>query len=139
MQTAIKRLLDYRDESTWMLFGTLPFYPCSSKQEELDLLQRIYREKNVTVRNDPDGRSRLNINIFSGEVIVTDFGDDDPALGNIQHDRLQDCYEKWMASKTAQSINCHCPAVQCLGPNILVKNTHYKDTNFIGKTANISK
>lgn len=139
MQTAIKRLLDYRDESTWMLFGTLPFYPCSSKQEELDLLQRIYREKNVTVRNDPDGRSRLNINIFSGEVIVTDFGDDDPALGNIQHDRLQDCYEKWMASKTAQSINCHCPAVQCLGPNILVKNTYYKDTNFIGKTANISK
>ncbi|GAA0302795.1 radical SAM/CxCxxxxC motif protein YfkAB [Gracilibacillus halotolerans] len=139
MQTAIKRLLDYRDESTWMLFGTLPFYPCSSKEEELDLLQRIYREKNVTVRNDPDGRSRLNINIFSGEVIVTDFGDDDPALGNIQHDRLQDCYDKWMESKTAQSINCHCPAVQCLGPNILVKNTYYKDTNFIGKTANISK
>lgn len=135
----IERLLDYRDQSIWMLFGTLPFYPCSSNEKELKLLQRLYQEKNVTIRNDPDGRSRLNINIFSGEVIVTDFGDDEPSLGNIQSHTLQECFDKWMASNTAKSINCHCPAVKCLGPNILVKNTYYKDTNFIGRKANITR
>ncbi len=32
--------------------------------------------KNVTTRNDPDGRSRLNVDVFTGNVIVTDFGDE---------------------------------------------------------------
>jgi len=137
MRTAIQRLLDHRNQDLWMLFGTLPFYPCSSDQEDLQMLERLYKEKNVTVRNDPDGRSRLNVNIFSGDVIVTDFGDDDPALGNIQDTSLPEAFDKWMASKTAQSINCHCPAVRCLGPNILVKNTYYKDTDFTRRKTNI--
>lgn len=138
MRTAITRLLDERDDSTWMLFGTLPFYPCSGNEEDLALLQRLYKEKNVTVRNDPDGRSRLNVNIFNGDIIVTDFGDDGPALGNIQDTKLQTAYDRWMGSATAKSINCHCPAVKCLGPNILVKNTYYKGTDFTKRKSNLS-
>jgi len=72
MRAAIHHILDIRHEETWMLFGTLPFYACSSNAEDLDLLKRLYSAKKVTVRNDPDGRSRLNVNIFTGEVIVTD-------------------------------------------------------------------
>ncbi len=81
IRAGIHRLLDVRNEDVWMLFGTLPFYPCNEQEEDLALLNRLYKEKNVTVRNDPDGRSRLNVNIFDGNVIVTDFGDEGPTLG----------------------------------------------------------
>ncbi|MGC4376989.1 radical SAM/CxCxxxxC motif protein YfkAB [Fictibacillus sp. Mic-4] len=129
MREAIHRLLDVRNKDVWMLFGTLPFYACSSNQEDLKLLQRLFKEPNITVRNDPDGRSRLNINIFDGEIIVTDFGDT-PSLGNIRDTSLMDAYAKWSESKTAKSLNCHCPNVKCLGPNLLVKDTYYKDVDF---------
>ncbi|WP_173917453.1 radical SAM/CxCxxxxC motif protein YfkAB [Halobacillus sp. Marseille-Q1614] len=137
MREGIIRLLDYRDPDTWMLFGTLPFYPCNTSREDLDMLKRLDEAPNVTVRNDPDGRSRLNVNIFSGEVNVTDFGDE-PALGNIQNTSLPDAFKKWMGTKTAAALNCHCPAAQCLGPNLLVKNTYYQDVDFQKKQANIS-
>ncbi|MDQ0155571.1 radical SAM/CxCxxxxC motif protein YfkAB [Robertmurraya andreesenii] len=137
IRRAIHHLLDIRDEDTWMLFGTLPFYPCSDNEEDLALLQRLYQSKNVTVRNDPDGRSRLNVNIFSGDVIVTDFGDT-PPLGNIQTDSLADAYSKWMQSELAKSLNCHCPEVRCLGPNVLVKNSYYQSLNFLQRKAKIS-
>lgn len=127
---AIHHLLDIRDENTWMLFGTLPFYPCSLNEEDQTLLKRLRESKNVTLRNDPDGRSRLNINIFTGDVIVTDFGDT-PALGNVQNDSLPEIFDKWLDTDIAKSLNCHCPAVKCLGPNVLVKNMYYKDTNFV--------
>ncbi|MEN1968368.1 radical SAM/CxCxxxxC motif protein YfkAB [Lentibacillus sp. N15] len=138
IRDGIERLLDYRNADVWMMFGTLPFYPCSSSKEDLDLLKRLYREQNVSVRNDPDGRSRLNVNIFTGEIIVTDFGDDEPSLGNIQNTSLPDAYNRWMASSTAQRLNCHCPAVKCLGPNLLVKNTYYPDVDFRERQANIT-
>ncbi|MEK4229454.1 radical SAM/CxCxxxxC motif protein YfkAB [Solibacillus sp. FSL H8-0538] len=127
---AIHHLLDIRDEDTWMLFGTLPFYPCSMNDADQMLLARLRETKNVTLRNDPDGRSRLNINIFTGEVIVTDFGDA-PALGNIEHDSLPSIFDKWLESDLAKSLNCHCPAVKCLGPNVLVKNMYYNDAAFV--------
>lgn len=127
---AIHKILDIRDENTWMLFGTLPFYPCSQNEEDQKLLQRLREAKNVTLRNDPDGRSRLNVNIFTGDVIVTDFGDT-PALGNIQKDSLPHVFDKWLATDLAKSLNCHCPSVKCLGPNVLVKNMYYKDAEFI--------
>ncbi|MFD1851706.1 radical SAM/CxCxxxxC motif protein YfkAB [Oceanobacillus bengalensis] len=139
MRAAIKRLLDYRNEEMWMLFGTLPFYACSSNKDDLDLLERLYKEKNVSLRNDPDGRSRLNVNIFTGEVIVTDFGDDEPSLGNIQSTTLPEAYSRWMESKTAKSLNCHCPAVKCLGPNILVKNAYYRGVDFSKRKASLSR
>jgi radical SAM/CxCxxxxC motif protein YfkAB len=127
IRTAITHLLSIRDQNTWMLFGTLPFYPCNIK--DIDLLKRLQAEKNVTVRNDPDGRSRLNVNIFTGDVIVTDFGDT-PPLGNIQVDKLTDVFETWMQTELAQSLNCHCPSVRCLGPNVLVKNSYYQNIDF---------
>jgi radical SAM/CxCxxxxC motif protein YfkAB len=109
---------------------------CSSDPEDLALLKRLYESKNVTIRNDPDGRSRLNVNIFTGDVIVTDFGDT-PPLGNIQQDALPAVFEKWLETPTAKSLNCHCPAVKCLGPNILVKNTYYQDIDFTKRKAQI--
>ncbi|MCU9613516.1 radical SAM/CxCxxxxC motif protein YfkAB [Caldibacillus lycopersici] len=138
IRDAIHHLLDIRDENVWMLFGTLPFYPCSPMKEDLDLIKRLYSSKNVTVRNDPDGRSRLNVNIFSGDVIVTDFGDT-PALGNIVTDDLPSLFDKWMDTDVAKSLNCHCPAVQCLGPNVLVKDAYYKDVNFQERKSLIQK
>ncbi|QAS51356.1 radical SAM/CxCxxxxC motif protein YfkAB [Halobacillus litoralis] len=137
MREGINRLLDHRDENTWMLFGTLPYYPCSTSEEDLSMLKRLYKEKNVTVRNDPDGRSRLNVNIFSGDIIVTDFGDE-PGLGNIQDKKLEDAYQEWMQTDTAKNLNCHCPAVQCLGPNVLVKNTYYEGVDFQKRKTNIT-
>ncbi|ANB59106.1 radical SAM/CxCxxxxC motif protein YfkAB [Anoxybacillus sp. B7M1] len=138
LRKAIHYLLDIRDENVWMLFGTLPFYPCSSNEDDLALLKRLYASKNVTVRNDPDGRSRLNVNIFTGDIIVTDFGDE-PSLGNIQHHSLLEAYERWMNSSLAQQLNCHCPSVQCLGPNVLVKNSYYCDVDFTNRAARIIK
>lgn len=129
IREAIHHLLDIRDEKVWMLFGTLPFYACSSEEEDLALLQRLYRSKNVTVRNDPDGRSRLNVNIFNGDIIVTDFGDT-PPLGNIQTTNLLNAYKTWQSSSIAKELSCHCPAVKCLGPNILVKNSYYQEVDF---------
>jgi radical SAM/CxCxxxxC motif protein YfkAB len=101
-------------------------------------LERMYKSKNVTVRNDPNGRSQLNVNIFKGEIIVTDFGDI-PELGNIQSTSLQEAYENWKSSKAAKAVSCHCPEVSCLGPNILVMNSYYQNKVFINQKAKISK
>lgn len=136
-RTAIHELLDARDENVWMLFGTLPFYPCSKNDEDIQLLNRIHSSKNVTVRNDPDGRSRLNVNIFTGEVIVTDFGDT-PAMGNIQHDSLPAMLDRWLERPLAKTIACHCPAAKCLGPNLLVKDAYYPDIDFTVQKSKIT-
>ncbi len=136
IRKGIHRLLDHRDPNVWMLFGTLPFYPCSDNQDDLDLQRRLYGEENVTVRNDPDGRSRLNINLFSGDIIVTDFGDA-PDLGNIQHTSLPDAYRIWQTSSLNEGISCHCPAVKCLGPNLLVRDAYYSDIDFTKKSSNL--
>jgi radical SAM/CxCxxxxC motif protein YfkAB len=136
IREAIHHLLDIRDENVWMLFGTLPFYPCSDDEKDLQLLDRLFSSHNVTVRNDPDGRSRLNVNIFNGDIIVTDFGDT-PPLGNIKVNSLPQAYEMWTQSSTAKQLNCHCPSVKCLGPNILVKNSYYPTTDFQNRTSKL--
>lgn len=84
----------------------------------------------MTMRNDPDGRSRLNVNVFTGNVIVTDFGDENGTISNIQKDKLTDVFDQWLDSELAKSLNCHCPEYQCLGPNVLVKNMYYPKTDF---------
>ncbi|MEK3934636.1 radical SAM/CxCxxxxC motif protein YfkAB [Sporosarcina sp. FSL W7-1349] len=137
-RAAIHQLLDIRDESTWMLFGTLPFYPCSDKREDLELLARLYDSPNVSLRNDPDGRSRLNVNIFTGDVIVTDFGDT-PPMGNIQQDALPVMLDRWLERPLAKSISCHCPEVRCLGPNLLVKDAYYQEEDFRGKQSRMER
>ncbi|MFC6118208.1 radical SAM/CxCxxxxC motif protein YfkAB [Macrococcoides bohemicum] len=129
-KAAIRKLLSFRDQETWMLFGTLPILPCSLDKDDLLFLEEVNNAKNVTVRNDPDGRSRLNVNVFTGDVIVTDFGDETGTIENINTTSLQDIYDKWKVSALNQSLNCHCPKVKCLGPNLLVKNMYYPNIDF---------
>ncbi|UVI31864.1 radical SAM/CxCxxxxC motif protein YfkAB [Paenibacillus spongiae] len=134
MKAAVTSLLDNRDPNVWMLFGTLPFFRCSDDPQERILLERLAKEPNVTVRNDPDGRNRLNVNLFTGDVYVTDFSDV-PAFGNVNADNLDDLFERWLANPLARSVDCHCPAASCCGPNLLVKDMYYKETDFSKRQA----
>ena len=134
MATAIERLIEHRDPNVWMLFGTLPFYRCSPNPEERRLARRLAETEGVTVRNDPDGRNRLNVNVFTGDVFVTDFADV-PAFGNIRGERLDDIFEKWLDGPLARSVNCHCPEAGCCGPNLLVKSMYYADVDFTARRA----
>ncbi|TMW70600.1 radical SAM/CxCxxxxC motif protein YfkAB [Alteribacter natronophilus] len=138
IRTGIHRLLDHKRDDVWMLFGTLPYYPCSDEAEDLRLLERLYAADGVTVRNDPDGRSRVNMNIFDGTINVTDFADA-PALGNIKDTTLEEAYGTWRESDLSKTVDCHCPAVECLGPNILVKDAYYRDVDFTARETRISK
>lgn len=131
----VNNILDFRNEDIWILFGTLPFYACSSDERDLKLLQRINNTPNITVRNDVDGRSRMNLNIFTGDISVSDFTDDGAALGNIKEESLINIYDKWLNTNISNSINCHCPAVKCLGSNIIVKSMYYQDKTFISGSA----
>lgn len=134
MRTAIEELLDAREKSIWMLFGTLPFFRCSEDEAERALLARLAAEPNVTVRNDPDGRNRLNVNLFTGEVFVTDFSDV-PAFGNVHSERLDDIFGRWLSHPLAASVDCHCAAAACCGPNLLVKDMYYRNIDFKSRQA----
>lgn len=129
MMAAIERLLLHRDPEVWMLFGTLPFYACSDDGAERELLHRLQQTPGVTVRNDPDGRNRLNVNLFTGDVYVTDFSDV-ASFGNIAGDRLDELFDRWCESSLAQSVDCRCVAAGCCGPNLLVKDMYYKEVDF---------
>ncbi|MDF2681732.1 MAG: yfkAB [Brevibacillus sp.] len=134
LRAAVHRMLDIRNEDLWMLFGTLPFFACSPVAADRELIKRLREAKNVTTRNDPDGRNRLNMNIFTGEVIVTDFGDVEP-LGNIQSAQLQTMFDTWQQHSLNKKINCYCPQAKCAGPNLLVANTYYNETDFTQRKA----
>jgi len=134
LREAIIRLLDKRDRNVWMLFGTLPFFRCSPLPEDRALVERMSREPNVTIRNDPDGRNRLNVNLFTGDVFVTDFADV-PPLGNVKTDRLDDVFDRWLEHPLAKSVNCHCPQVSCCGPNLLVSRMYYEGVDFTTRQA----
>lgn len=134
MRQAVQDLLDARDPDLWMLFGTLPFYACNDNAEERALLARLRGEPNVTVRNDPDGRNRLNVNLFTGEVFVTDFADV-PSFGTVFEQRLDDIFASWLNGPLARGVDCHCPAAGCCGPNLLVKDMYYRDTDFTRRSA----
>jgi radical SAM/CxCxxxxC motif protein YfkAB len=138
MRIAISRLLDERRPDIWMLLGTLPFFACHEQQENQALLRRIWQEPNVTIRNDPDGRNRLNINLFTGDVYVTDFSQV-PPLGNMKNQPLQEVFAKWLAHPLYQQVNCYCSAASCCGPNLLVKDMYYQDVDFKKKKALIAK
>lgn len=132
----IQRLLQNRDPKVWILLGTLPFYPCSDQKVDQDLWLQLHQEPNLTVRQDPDGRNRLNVNIFTGEVIVTDFGDV-PSLGNIQRNSLPYIFEKWLDHPVAKATHCYCEVARCTGPNILVANTYYPNWVFLERRAKL--
>ncbi|SES91821.1 radical SAM/CxCxxxxC motif protein YfkAB [Paenibacillus sp. NFR01] len=135
MNAAIHGLLDERDPDMWMLFGTLPFFACSFLEEDRALLGRLRNEKNVTVRNDPDGRNRVNVNMFTGDVYVTDFADIS-AFGNISGARLDDIFAEWqMKHPLNQKVNCHCDEAGCCGPNLLVADMYYPEVDFKSRKA----
>ncbi|NGQ97475.1 radical SAM/CxCxxxxC motif protein YfkAB [Brevibacillus sp. SYP-B805] len=129
LREAIHRLLDERNEEMWMLFGTLPFFACSPLAADRELIRRLREARNVSVRNDPDGRNRLNVNVFTGDGIVTDFGDVEP-LGNLKTHSLQEMFQRWLAHPLNQQINCYCPEARCAGPNLLVKHAYYPTVSF---------
>ncbi|MBY9080383.1 radical SAM/CxCxxxxC motif protein YfkAB [Paenibacillus sp. HN-1] len=132
---AIHTLLDARDPEMWMLFGTLPFFACSEEGRDLELIRRLRSEKKVTVRNDPDGRNRVNVNLFTGDVFVTDFADI-PAFGNIAERKLDDIFAEWQdRHHLNQTVNCHCDAAGCCGPNLLVKDMYYPNLDFKSRKA----
>ena len=134
IRAAIARLLDARDPNVWMLFGTLPFFACSADARDRELVRRLRFEPNVTVRNDPDGRNRLNVNLFTGDVFVTDFADL-PALGNMETDTLDSIFDRWLAHPLNNKVNCHCDAAGCCGPNLLVADAYYRDVDFKSRRA----
>jgi radical SAM/CxCxxxxC motif protein YfkAB len=129
MFESVETLLNTRNQAVWMLFGTLPFFACSDNEEERRLIRRLREETNVTVRNDPDGRNRVNVNLFSGDVYVTDFASI-PSFGNIHNEKLDDVFAKWREHPMQQAVNCHCPSVSCCGPNLLVSDMYYRDVDF---------
>jgi len=134
LRTAIERLLEVRDESVWMLFGTLPFFRCNDHPKDQLLLRKLAEASNVTVRNDPDGRNRLNVNTFTGDVYVTDFAAV-PPLGNMLRDRLDDVFNKWLQHPLSRKVSCYCPQASCCGPNLLVADTYYKNADFTQRKA----
>lgn len=138
LRTSIHRLLDTRNKDMWMLFGTLPFFSCNSNEEDQALLRRLHREPMVTVRNDPDGRNRLNVNLFSGDIYVTDFADI-PAFGSIYSGKLDDTFNAWLNEHPlSRTVDCHCPQASCCGPNLLVADMYYRGVNFKERTAVMS-
>ncbi len=57
MKKTIHDILDLaRRLKIWMLFGTLPVFPCLKDDEDQKLLS-LRNANNVTTRNDPDGGS----------------------------------------------------------------------------------
>ncbi|WP_138496279.1 radical SAM/CxCxxxxC motif protein YfkAB [Paenibacillus pinistramenti] len=135
MRTAIHHLLDHRDPEVWMLFGTLPFFACSSNREDREIVARLRSEQKVTVRNDPDGRNRVNVNMFTGDVFVTDFAAI-PSFGNIAGQKLDEIFERWLSEHPLSgTVNCFCDAANCCGPNLLVADMYYKDTDFKSRKA----
>ncbi|WP_187820804.1 radical SAM/CxCxxxxC motif protein YfkAB [Pasteuria penetrans] len=136
---AVERLLSVRDPRVWMLFGTLPIFPCSEEMADRELWVRLHHTPGVTVRQDPDGRNRLNLNPFDGKVRLTDFGQaSGSVLGDWREEGLPSIFQRWLASKEANSCHCFCPLVRCSGPNHLVLEAYYRGWDFQQRKANFS-
>jgi radical SAM/CxCxxxxC motif protein YfkAB len=126
---AIDRFLDERIPDLWVLFGTFPFLPCSPLPVDRALLAKAKAAPSVSIRNCPDGRNRVNINAFTGDLYVTDFADV-PALGNLASDELQSVFEKWQADPRFAPFDCYCPEAGCTGPNLLVAHMYHPGVDF---------
>ncbi|MFZ5828110.1 MAG: radical SAM/CxCxxxxC motif protein YfkAB [Bacillota bacterium] len=125
----IERFLDERDPTLWVLFGTFPFLACSPLEEDRAIIARAKAAPNLTIRNCPDGRNRVNVNPFTGDVYVTDFAEV-PPLGRIQTDRLDEVFERWLEHERFAPYNCYCPEAGCTGPNLLVAQMYYPGVDF---------
>lgn len=130
MRSGIDRFLDDRAPGLWVLFGTFPFLPCSPDPRDRALWQRVRAAADVTVRNDPDGRCRINLDATSGDLRVTDFADL-PPLGNVlQGDDPQACFAAWQDHPAYAPYNCCCPEAGCAGVNLLVAETWLPGVDF---------
>jgi radical SAM/CxCxxxxC motif protein YfkAB len=128
-RAAVDRFLDERDPSVWVLFGTFPFFPCSPLEADRAIIAKAKAAPNLSIRNCPDGRNRININAFTGDLYVTDFADV-PALGNLVNDRLTDVFDRWQMDSRFAPYNCYCPEAGCTGPNLLVAHMYYPGVDF---------
>jgi radical SAM/CxCxxxxC motif protein YfkAB len=128
-RAAVDRFLDERNPDLWVLFGTLPFFACSPDPQDRAVLAKAKAAPNVTTRNCPDGRNRVNINGFTGDVFVTDFAEV-PALGNVLTDSLQAAFDRWQAHPVFAPFTCYCPEVGCTGPNLIVASMYHPGVDF---------
>ncbi len=133
-RTTIDRFLDERDPLLWVLFGTFPFVPCSSDPDDQELLRKVHDSPNVSIRNCPDGRNRININSFTGDLFVTDFAEV-PSLGNLWTDSLEQVFSRWQEHPVFARYNRYCPSAGCTGPNILVAQMYYPGVDFRDRKA----
>lgn len=130
MRAGISRFLEERAPGLWILFGTFPFLPCSPDPRDREIWRRVRAAANVTVRNDPDGRCRINLDAMTGDIRVTDFADL-PPLGNIlAGDDLAGCFAAWQEHPAYQPYNCCCPEAGCAGPNVIVAQTWLPEVDF---------
>ncbi|MDI3327682.1 MAG: radical SAM/CxCxxxxC motif protein YfkAB [Alicyclobacillaceae bacterium] len=134
LRAEIHALLDGRDPGVWILFGTLPFYACSEDPRDRELLARIFRTPNTTVRNDPDGRNRLNVNLLTGGIYVQDFADLGP-IGDWRREPIRAAFQRWQREWWSSRLNCCCPHARCLGPNLIVADTYYRGVDFSARRA----
>lgn len=131
---AARRLLAARDPNVWILFGTFPFFACSPEPEHRELLLEVLSTPNTTVRNDPDGRCRLNVSSLTGDVLLQDFADVGP-LGNIEEESFIEIWERWLGSERAARLHCACPQARCLGPNLIVADVYFPGVSWRARRA----
>ncbi|HET7558994.1 MAG TPA: radical SAM/CxCxxxxC motif protein YfkAB [Limnochordia bacterium] len=132
----IERLLDAHVPQVWLLFGTLPFFACSADPAELQTILRLRAAPNVTVRNDPDGRNRLNIDALTGEVRLQDFADQ-AALAHLDDAPLVELFRRWLDRDEAKRLHCHCAGARCLGPNVIVAQAYHPGAAFHAGAARV--
>lgn len=132
---AVERLLDERDPDVWILFGTFPFFPCSPEPSHRALWRRVQMTPNTTIRNDPDGRSRLNVDGMTGRIRVTDFGNPAPLGSILDGVTLPEAFARYQEDLSYKPYRCVCPEAGCLGPNGIVARTYFQDVDFTARRA----
>lgn len=132
MIRALEQLLDQRVPEVWLLISCPPVFECTFDTAR-SLLRRLRETPNVSVRNCPDGRIRLNVNAVTGDVRISDLATL-PPLGNICTDSLMDLHARWLIDWNGHPVlsrySCCCPHLGCSGPCLVVGTTYYPDTDF---------
>ncbi len=130
MRTGIEQFLSERVPGLWVLFGTFPFLPCSPDPRDRALWHQVQTAADVTVRNDPDGRSRINLDALTGDIRVSDFADLAPVGNVLAGDDLAAALAAWQDHPVFRPYNCCCPEAGCAGPNLIVAQTWLPGVDF---------
>lgn len=126
---AIDNLIKDLDPNVWLLIGCLPVYECSPEQSEREFLKKLKNISNISIRNCPDGRNRLNVNAVSGEVYATDLANVS-CIGNISCDNLVELHDDWQHSEIYKKYSCLCIDKSCTGPCMAVAKMYYPENYF---------